>query len=210
MSQQKPATPTDRVPPSSPPAPAPVTDRTRIRRHADRAVPDRIEEFLRAGLVAHLACVEDGLPRTIPIFYLYEAGRLYFHGSPSNRSLGLVADGRPVAVSVALLDEMVASRTEAGQSANYRSVVVYGHGRAVTDLVEKRRVMLAMARRYLPERETPRDFAPATEDDLRGMTLVAVDIDEASAKARSGPAMGPLDGDPDAPGTAYVRPVIQR
>jgi nitroimidazol reductase NimA-like FMN-containing flavoprotein (pyridoxamine 5'-phosphate oxidase superfamily) len=199
MSQQKPL----------PLVPAPRSDRTRIRRHADRAAPDRVEEFLRAGFVAHLACIEDGLPRSVPIFYLYEAGRLYFHGSPGNRTLGLVADGRPVAVSVAILDELVASKTEADQSANYRSVVVYGHGRAVPDLVEKRRVMLAMTRRYFPEREAPRDFAPATEDDLRGITLVALDIDEASAKTRSGPAMGPLDGDPDAPGTTYVRPIRQ-
>jgi nitroimidazol reductase NimA-like FMN-containing flavoprotein (pyridoxamine 5'-phosphate oxidase superfamily) len=187
--------------------PAPTTDRTRIRRHADRAVPERIEEFLRAGLVAHVAYVEDGEPRSIPFLYLYEAGRIYLHGSPGNRTLGLVADGRPVAVSIALLDELVASKTESGQSANYRSVVAYGHGRAVTDPAEKRPIMLAMAKRYFPERLAGRDFAPATEDDLRGMILVEIDINEASAKARSGPAMGPRDDDSEAPGTTYVKPV---
>src|SRR5512143_3885775 len=107
---------------NTPPAPGPRTDRARIRRHADRAAPDRVEEFLRAGLVAHVAYVEDGEPRSIPILYLYDAGRLYIHGSPGNHTIGLLADGRAVTVSVAMLDELVASRTEAGQSANYRSV----------------------------------------------------------------------------------------
>ena len=52
--------------------PAPRTERTRIRRHADRAVPDRIEEFLRTGHVAHVALVENGEPRLIPFLYHYE------------------------------------------------------------------------------------------------------------------------------------------
>ncbi len=193
--------------PAPPPVPAPRTDRARVRRHADRAAPDRVEEFLRAGLVAHVAYVEDGEPRSIPILYHYEAGRLYIHGSPGNHTLGLLADARPVTVSVALLDELVASRTEAAQSANYRSVVAFGRGHSVTDPAEKRRIMLAMAGRYFADRETPRDFAPATEMDLQKMALLAIDIEEASAKTRTGGPMGPLDDDSDAPGSAWVRPV---
>src|SRR5450759_888050 len=77
--------------------PAPRTDRTRIRRHADRAVPDRVEEFLRAGLIAHVACVEDGEPRVIPFSYHYEAGHIYLHGSVGNTTLRLLRDGRTVA-----------------------------------------------------------------------------------------------------------------
>jgi len=81
--------------------PKPHTDRTRIRRHSDRAVPDRIEEFLRAGLVAHVAYVDGGEPRTIPFFYHYEAGHVYIHGSAGNGTLRALEDGRPVAVSIA-------------------------------------------------------------------------------------------------------------
>src|SRR5664280_3702364 len=77
-----------------PSTPAPRTDRTRIRRRADRAVPERIEEFLRAGLVAHVACAEDGEPRIIPLLYHYETGHIYIHGSPGNAPLGLLRDGR--------------------------------------------------------------------------------------------------------------------
>src|SRR5450759_3900839 len=91
--------------------PEPRTHRTQIRRHPERAVPERIEEFLRAGLMAHVAYVEEGEPRTIPFFYLYEAGHIYIHGSPGSGSLPILEDGRQVAVSVALLDDLVASKT---------------------------------------------------------------------------------------------------
>jgi uncharacterized protein len=189
------------------PAPRPLTDRTRIRRHADRAVPDRIEEFLRAGLVAHVALVEDGEPRLIPFSYHYEAGKIYIHGSPANATITLARDGRTVAVAVTALDGLVASKSASGHAVNYRSVVAYGHARPVEDLAVKRRVLAAMIERYFPGRETPRDYAPATDADLAGTALTAIDIDEASAKFRDVAPNGPLDRDPAAPGSAFVVPL---
>ena len=187
--------------------PAPRTDRTRIRRHADRAVPDRIEEFLLSGTVAHAALVEDGEPRLIPFLYHYEAGHLYLHGSPGNATLRLLRDGRPVAVAVTPLVELIASKTAPDHSANYRSVVVYGRARQIVDLAEKRRVLDGMTVRYFPGRSTPADYAPAADDDLIKMELTDIEIDEASAKTREGGPMGPHDSDPEFPGSAYVLPV---
>jgi len=189
------------------PAPGPRSDRTRIRRHADRAVPDRIEEFLRAGLVAHVACVEDGEPRVIPFLYHYETGHIYIHGSPGNATLNRLRDGRSVAVAVTQLVDLIASRTASDHSANYRSVIVYGHGRQIADVAEKRRVLDAMTARYFPGRTTPADYSPATDDDLVRMDLTDVEIDEASAKMREGGPKGPHDAEPDYPGSAFVQPV---
>lgn len=187
--------------------PAPRTDRTRIRRHADRAVPERIEEFLRAGLIAHVACVEDGEPRVIPFLYHYEAGHIYIHDSPGNSTLHLLRDGRAVSVAVTQLVDLVASKTASDHSANYQSVVAYGHGRQITDVAEKRRILAAMTGRYFPGRRTPSDYAPATDDDLVRMELTDIEIDEASAKTREGGPSGPHDSDPDFPGSAFVKPV---
>lgn len=189
------------------PVPQPHTDRTRIRRHADRAVPDRIEEFLRAGMIAHVACVEGGEPRTVPFFYHYEAGHIYIHGSAGSGTLRMLEDGRPVAVSIAMLDDLVASKTAPDHSANYRSVVVYGRCHRVSDVGKKRRILDATTERYFPGRHSPADYVPATDDDLTRMELVAIEIEEAQAKARTGGPMGPTDDDPSAPGTAFVRPV---
>jgi uncharacterized protein len=188
-------------------APSPRTERTRIRRHADRAVPDRIEEFLRTGSIAHVACVEDGEPRLIPFLYHYEAGHIYLHGSPGNATLRYLRDGRTVAVAVTRLVELIASKTAPDHSANYTSVVAYGRGRQILELAEKRRVLDDMAVRYFPGRSTPADYAPATDDDLNKMELTDVEIDEASAKMREGGPMGPHDSDPDFPGSAFIRPV---
>jgi hypothetical protein len=192
---------------AGPAAPRPLTDRTRIRRHPDRAVPDKVEEFLLAGMIAHVACVEDGEPRVIPFLYHYEAGHLYIHGSVGNATLRMLRDGRSVAVAVSTLVELVASKLASGHAANYRSVVVYGHGRSVGDLVEKRRVFEAMTTRYWPGRTAPADYSTATDEDLRKVELTAIEIDEASAKMREGCSLHPEDNDPNHPGSAFISAV---
>ncbi len=193
--------------PGAPAMPRPRTDRTRIRRHDERGVPERIEEFLRAGLVAHVAYVQGGEPRVIPFLYHYETGRIILHGAPGSSTLGAIRDGRPVAISVTLLDGLIASRDAENHSANYRSVVAYGRARRVRSLDEKRALLEAMTARYFPGRRPPLDYAPATEPQLKALEVLVVDVEEAQAKTRSGPPNGPQDGDPDAPGSAFVKPV---
>lgn len=186
--------------------PAPRTNRTRIRRHADRAVPDRVEEFLRTGLIAHVAYIEDGEPRLIPFLYHYEAGHIYLHGSPGSTTLRLLQDGRPVVVAVTRVDDLVASKTAPDHSANYRSVIAYGRGREIAEIGEKRRVLDAMTDRYFPGRSPHRDYSPAADEDLARIQLTDIAVEEASAKMRQGGPQGPRDAEPDYPGSAYVRP----
>ena len=190
-----------------PAPPRPRTDRTRIHRHADRAVPDRVEEFLRTGMIAHVSCVEDGEPRVIPFLYHYEAGHIYLHGSAGNATLRLLRDGRSVAVAVSTIVDLIASKSASGHTANYRSVVAYGHGRSLADFDTRRRVLEAMTARYFPGRTAPADYSPASDKDLTAIEFIDIDIDEASAKLREGGSLHPEDDDPNHPGSAFIRPV---
>jgi nitroimidazol reductase NimA-like FMN-containing flavoprotein (pyridoxamine 5'-phosphate oxidase superfamily) len=183
---------------------APHTERTRIRRHAERAVPDRIEEILTAGRVAHVACSIDGEPHVVPFLYLYEAGRIVIHGSPASRTLARLRRGGRAAVSVSILDGLVASRDAETHSANYRSVVAYGVGRRVRDGDEKRRLLEETTARYFPGRTAGRDYAAATPQQLATLEVVEIVIEEAAAKSRGGPPLGPRDADEGQPGSAGV------
>jgi nitroimidazol reductase NimA-like FMN-containing flavoprotein (pyridoxamine 5'-phosphate oxidase superfamily) len=180
------------------------TARTRIRRHPERAAPERAEEILRAGRVAHVAFAVDGQPYVLPFTYHYEAGRLYLHGAPASRALTTLYAGAPVCVEVTLLDGLVASRMAKYHSMNYRSVVVFGHAVEITDEVEQRTVFERMTARYFPGRTAGQDYAPARQGDLRGTRLLAVTVEELSAKSRSGPPLGPTDGDHDGSGSRFV------
>jgi nitroimidazol reductase NimA-like FMN-containing flavoprotein (pyridoxamine 5'-phosphate oxidase superfamily) len=102
----------------------------------------------------------------------------------------------------------VASRDAKSHSANYSSVVVFGHAEVVADLDEKRRVFERMTERFFAGREAGRDYAHASVKDLRGVELLAVRVEEMSAKARSGPALGVHDAEDEFGGysTFVLRP----
>jgi nitroimidazol reductase NimA-like FMN-containing flavoprotein (pyridoxamine 5'-phosphate oxidase superfamily) len=179
--------------------------RTRIRRHPERSVPERAEEILRAGRVAHVAYAVDGQPFVLPFTYFYADGAVYLHGAPASRTVKVLRAGTPVCVEVTLLDGLVASRDAKSHSMNYRSAVVFGRAEAVTDLEEKRALFERMTATYFPGRAAGADYYPARTGDLRAVELLAVRVDDLSAKARSGPPLGAHDRDAEAgTTTAYV------
>jgi nitroimidazol reductase NimA-like FMN-containing flavoprotein (pyridoxamine 5'-phosphate oxidase superfamily) len=181
--------------------------RAEIQRHPERSAPDRAAEFLAAGRIAHLALVEGGQPMAIPFGYHFDAsrpGRLYLHGSPASRALRVAASGVPVSVTVTILDGLVYSKTALNHSINYRSVVSFGRGRQVTDHQTQQEIYAGMVARYFPERTVGRDYAAATTAQLNSTLLVEIQIEESSAKTRTGGPTGPLDQDAQAPGTCGV------
>lgn len=186
-----------------------VKNRSNIRRHADRSVPDSAATILTQGLVAHVGFAIEEQPYVIPFSYHFEPNpaRLYLHGSRDSRTLRQLAAGTPVCVTVTLLDGLVYSKTAFDHTMNYRSVVVFGVARPVSDPAAKVCIFDAMTRRYFPGRAAGRDYEPATAQQLDATELVEIEIQEMSAKVRAGGASGPLDTLPDAPGTCGIVPV---
>lgn len=184
-----------------------MTERTRIRRHPERAVPHEWQDILAQGMVAHVGFVQDGQPFVLPFSYHYDPAQpnhLYLHGSVKSRTMRLLAGGAPVCVAVTILDGLVYSRDAQYHSMNYRSVVCFGQARLITDRAEKEAVLERMTRRYFPGRTLGQDYAPPTAPQMRGTAVLKVCIEEWSAKARRGGPRGPRDTDPSAPGTCGV------
>jgi nitroimidazol reductase NimA-like FMN-containing flavoprotein (pyridoxamine 5'-phosphate oxidase superfamily) len=152
--------------------------------------------------------VQDGQPFVIPFLFDYAAGvapdRVYLHGAHASRALRHLARGASVCLEATLLDGLVYSRAAEMHSANYRSVVCFGHCCELVDEVTKRRVMERMTRRYFAGRTLGRDYEPVTSEYLQTTTVLEVQVEEWSAKARRGGPLGPSDENPDAPGTAGV------
>lgn len=174
--------------PQSSPSP-----RVTVKRHAERGDYDRatIDAILAEGLVAHVGFVVDGQPYVIPTLYATIGDWLYFHGAAANRMLATMAKGTPVCVTVTLLDGLVMARSHYNHSANYRSVVILGEAREVTDPGEKARSFEALVNQVAKGRwETARQ---PNEVETKVTRVLAVPIGEASAKVRSGPPKDDAD-----------------
>ncbi len=63
-----------------------VTERTRLRRKADRGSHDRavIEAILDEALVCHVGFADDDGTRVLPSAYVRVDDHLYLHGAPGN------------------------------------------------------------------------------------------------------------------------------
>jgi uncharacterized protein len=185
----------------------PDTWTTTIQQHPERSVPERAQEFLAQGYVAHVGFEQDGKPYVIPLLYQYSADRpdrLYLHGGLSSRAMKHLASGVPVCATVTLLDGLVYSRDAKYHSANYRCAMCFGRGRLMEDGPEKRAMFEAMTSRYVPGRSAGRDYAPATEQQLATTAVIEVLIEEMSAKMREGGPKGPNDAAKEGFGTRGV------
>jgi len=174
-------------------APSP---RTTVRRHPERGVYDRdtIDAILDEALYCHVGFVADRRPFVIPTIHARAGDVLYLHGSPASRMLGTLAGGLDVCVTVTILDGLVLARSVYNHSMNYRSVVVLGNARTVEDREEKLAALEAIVEHVAAGRST--DARPPSDKELAGTLVLALPLDEASAKVRSGP---PKDFDDDLP-----------
>ena len=165
----------------------PPSERTRVRRLPERGVYERseIDTILDEALICHLAYVKDGEPRVIPTIHARVGDTLYVHGSNASRTLRSTKGGAAVAAEVTLLDGLVMARSAFHHSMNYRSVVVYGRAREVTDPTEKFEAQRALVEHVVRGRAA--DARLPNQRELDQTTILAIPLDEASAKVRTGP-----------------------
>jgi hypothetical protein len=169
------------------------SERATVRRVSKRGAYDRdtIHQILDAGVVCHVGFVDGGQPYVIPMAYARQGDRLLLHGSVLSRLMRTLAGGVPVCATVTHLDALVLARSWFHHSMNYRSVVVLGTARAITDDDEKMAALAALVEHLVPGRAAG-SRAP-TDKELAATDVLALPIDEASAKIRSGPPSDPAE-----------------
>jgi uncharacterized protein len=174
----------------------PQTARTIPSRYPERASYDRdvAHELLDEAYVCHLGFVVDGAPRVLPTLFVRVDDTLYIHGSTAARwpLAARAGDGLPVCVTVTEVDGLVLARSQFHHSANYRSLVVHGTARLVTDEPAKRAAMTALVEKIGTGRST--HTRPPTAAELAKTAVLALPLDEVSVKRRGG---GVLDDDED-------------
>ena len=175
------------------------TERTQVRRLPKRGVygQEAVYGILDEGLVCHVGFVADGKPVVIPTGYGRQGDTLYLHGSTASRMFRALGKGADVCITVTLVDGLVLTRAASQHSMNYRSVVIFGKATVLEDPAAKREAMRVFTEHVMPGRW--QEVRPPTEKELQVTTVLAVRLEEVSAKMRTGP---PIDDEAD-----YTLPV---
>lgn len=175
-------------PADHPPAAYTPTDRTVPTRSRERAAYDRetVHAILDQGYVCHLGFVRDGAPVVLPTLYARCGERLYVHGSTGSRPVRGAAAGEGLAVclTVTHVDGLVLAKSAFHHSLNYRSVMVHGTARQVTDPQERELALDAIVDQAIPGRSA--DTRRPNAKELASTAVVRLDLREVSAKIRTG------------------------
>jgi uncharacterized protein len=173
----------------------PASKRVRLRRKRERGSHERavIDAILDEALIAHVGFADEhGQPFVIPTLHARSGDLVYLHGSAASRTLRALAAGAPACLTVSLLDGLVLARAVMHHSANYRSAILLGRARVVESNAEKLAALEAIVEHIVPGRWA--EARIPTENELRATAVLALPIEEASAKVRTGP---PVDDEED-------------
>jgi uncharacterized protein len=184
----------------------PKTPLNQVKRLPKRAQYDseNIYKIVDEALICHVGFVREGQPFVIPTIHARVNDTIYFHGAISNRMLQHAHEGNPICVTVTVIDGIVFARSIFHHSMNYRSAVLFGNGRKVEDVKEKNLALLAVSDHIAQGRWD--DARKPTKKEIDATAVVALEIESASAKARSGPPLDDIE-DYDLPVWAGVLPI---
>jgi nitroimidazol reductase NimA-like FMN-containing flavoprotein (pyridoxamine 5'-phosphate oxidase superfamily) len=170
------------------------TERTQLKRGSKLGSFDRatIYQILDKAFVCHVGFTIDEHPVVIPTGYARAGDDLLIHGSAASRMLKAMAREVDVCVTVTLIDGLVLARSVFNHSMNYRSVVIFGRARIVSDAQEKVAALHAFTEHIIPQRWA--EVRPPNQKELKATTVLALSLQEASAKIRTG---DPIDDEED-------------
>jgi nitroimidazol reductase NimA-like FMN-containing flavoprotein (pyridoxamine 5'-phosphate oxidase superfamily) len=170
------------------------TERTQVKRLPKRGKYDQetVYQILDSAFVCHVGFNVEGQPYVIPTNYGRSGNTLYLHGSAASRMLRSLGEGIPVCVTVTHVDGLVLARSAFHHSVNYRSVVVLGTAKPVTDPDEKMEALRIFTDHVMKGRWD--DVRQPTEQELKATSVLSLSLEEVSAKVRTG---GPVDDETD-------------
>ncbi|MEZ4512637.1 MAG: pyridoxamine 5'-phosphate oxidase family protein [Chloroflexota bacterium] len=185
------------------------TDLNRVRRLPDRGHYDKetIYPIIDEAYICHVGFVVEERPFVIPTIHARQGDTLLLHGATTSRMLKTIQSGCPICVTITLLDGLVMARSVFHHSMNYRSVVLFGQGHIIEDPAAKLEALYTFTEKLIPGRWD--DARQPYDNEAKATTIVAIPIDSASAKVRTGPP-GDDDEDYALPVWAGVIPITQR
>ena len=142
--------------------------------------------------MCHVGFGQDQQPLVIPALHAHLGETLLLHGAKGGRLAQACPGRQSGSAAFTLLDGIVLARSAFHHSVNYRSVVLFGRGKAVEGDEEKLRALEAITEHVAKGRW--QKVRRPNRKELAATAVVAIEIETASAKVRSGP---PIDDEED-------------
>lgn len=149
-----------------------------MRRKRQQLSTKECEEILCRGTSGVLAVEgDDGYPYAVPLSYVYEDGKLYFHCAKAGHKLDAVR--RNEKASFCVIDRDAVMPEE--YTSYFRSVIVFGKMRILEDEAEKWNAMERLSLKYAPG-DSPERRRRAIEKDWAPLCVLELSAAHMSGK----------------------------
>lgn len=184
-----------------------ISKRNKLRQIRENAAYDKktVHEVLDAGILAHVAFVQEGAPVVVPMLYGREGETIFLHGARKARIIRLLEETDQAALNVTIIDALVLARSAFNSSMNYRSVTVFGRPGLIEDRDAKLHAMHVITEATMPGRWD--DLRAPLDKEIKMTGIISLSIDSASAKIANNPFPEDEDEDYDIPVWAGILPM---
>ena len=184
-----------------------VSKQNKVRQLREKAAYDKetVHAILDAGILAHVAFVQDGSPVVVPMLYGREGETVYLHGARKARVIRMLEDTEQASMNVTLLDALVLARSAFNSSMNYRSVTVFGKPTFIDDWDRKLHAMHVISEHTMPGRWA--ELRDPLDKEIKMTGIISLSIDAASAKISDKPVPEDEEEDYDIPIWAGILPM---
>ena len=143
-----------------------------------------IRAFLQDARIGHIASEQEGQPFLNPSTFWFdeENHQIIFHSNVAGRIRSNIESNSRVCFEASELGKMLPANVALEFSLQFRSVIVFGRARLISDPEEARRVMYGLIHKYFPEMTAGREFREITDKELKRTSIYAIQIEEWSGK----------------------------
>lgn len=148
----------------------------KMRRFRQALSFEECSEVLRQGTSGVLAVYDGQTPYAVPLSYVWDGEKIFFHCAKAGHKLDAIAHNDSVSFCVIGLDDVHGAE----YTTYFRSVIVFGKVRVLTDDGERRRALELLSQRYRPGFEE--EMHAAIERDLARVCVVEISAEHISGK----------------------------
>ena len=145
---------------------------------------DWIRAFLKEVKVGHIATSSEGQSFINPTTFWYDEAnhQIVFHSNVAGRVRSNIESNPKVSLEASELGKLLPSNVALEFSLQFRSVVVFGNARLVTDPNEARHLLYGLIGKYFPAMSAGKEFREITEKELRATSIYVIHIESWSGK----------------------------
>ena len=149
-----------------------------MRRIRQKLSDEETVDILRRGTSGVLALAGDeGYPYALPISYVYDDGKLYFHGAKTGHKIDAIKRCDKASFCVIAQDLIVPEK----YTTCFISAIAFGRIRVMEDEAEKRRAIEILADKYAPN-ETKEHRDSSIDREWSALNMLELTIEHLSGK----------------------------